>query len=141
MSLFTNMSKVDTSTVNGANVTLTPQQSGTTFICTKGAAAVVVTLPDPTIAGLKYSFIMTQAAAVAQNIDITSPTANTMAGIITNVNAGPVVAITASGNPCATRIARFSATAVWSDKFDLVSDGILWHAYGISSAAGGVALA
>ena len=121
-----------------AAVTITPQQSGTTFICTKQAAAnTVVTLPDPTIAGLKYNFTMAQAAVIAQTIAFTSPTANTMAGFWQQVNG----TATHTANGCVTVTVEFTATAEWNDTINLWSDGTYWHAQGLTGVAAGIAFA
>ena len=120
-----------------AAATVTPQMNGTTFICTKAAAAnYVVTLPDPKIAGLRFRFIMAQAAVVAQTITLQAP-ANTMAGLWQQVNG----TATPTANPVVTRSAVFTVTAQWGDFWDLTSDGTLWRAYGQSGVAGGLAFA
>jgi hypothetical protein len=138
MSLGINLYPLNSSLINGVGAgaqarTVTPQMSGTTFICTKAAALTTVTLPDPSIAGLKYKFIMAQAAVTAPLITLQSPVAATMAGIW--VGATPNVNPTA--NPCATVNANFTATAQWGDSWELVSDGVLWRAYGVSGVAAG----
>jgi len=133
---------IDTTTIAGTvgvtTVTLTPTQSGTVFICGKRAAGgVTINLPDPTISGLKYTFIMKQAAVVAQALTFTSPTANTMAGIW--IGATPNVNATAQ--PCATVSVAFTATAQWQDKIELVSANGQWIAYGVTGVAAGIAFA
>lgn len=119
-----------------ATATVTPQMNGTTFICTKQAAAnTVVTLPDPTIAGLRFRFIMVQAAVINQTISLLSPIANTMTGIW--IGATPNVNSTA--NPSVNSNATFTGTARWGDYWDLTSDGTNWRAYGVTGAVAGLA--
>ena len=135
MSQIVNQNFVNNTLINGVNVavTVTPQMNGTTFICTKNAGLLTVTLPDPTIAGLRFRFVMAQAAVVAQIITLQTPTANTMAGLWIS-NAG---AVTATANACATHNANFTATSEWGDIWDLTSDGTLWRGYGTTSVAAG----
>ncbi len=127
---------VDASTINAvAAVTLNKSQSGTTFICTKlGSGTSTVTLPNPTIAGIKYTFILAQAAVVAHLLTIASPVADTMSGIWL----GGTPTVNETANPCTTTNANFTATAQWSDKWELISDGAYWRAYGTTGAAAGM---
>jgi len=120
---------------NVATATVTPQMNGTTFICQKLAGGnCVVTLPDPTIAGLRYRFIMANNEIVVAHVISLQAPVDTMAGIWVQVDG----TATPSANPIATRNANFTATAQWGDVWDLVSDGTFWNAYGLSGVANGL---
>lgn len=123
------------STITAA-VTLTPEQSGTTFVCTKAAGAdYTVTLPDPSIPGISYTMVMANAGAVAHAINFTSPTANTVFGMWRQTSGASTNAVNGSN---ITTIS-FTATAVASDRIDLESDGTNWRAVGSSGVAAGCA--
>lgn len=134
------ISPVNASLLNAptAAIVLTPQQSGTTFIVQKQAAVnTTVTLPDPSIAGLKYTFIMAQVAVVAETFNFTSPVTNTMVGFWQQVSG----VATHTAQPVATTTVEFTATAEWNDSITLLSDGTYWHAQGLTGVAAGIAFA
>ena len=112
-----------------ADVVLTSNMSGTTFICTPGAANHIVTLPSPLIPGLRYSFI--HSAIVAYSI-----TFNAGAGLLRGyyVLDGAVTGIAGSAS------IAFTATATPGDVIEMLSDGTNWYTTGNTSAAAGLAV-
>ncbi len=123
---------VNTSLINApaANVVLTSNMSGTTFICTPGGAARTVTLPSPLIPGLQFWF--RHAATVANTITIIGG-AGLLKGYYENAAGG----LTA----CGTTSVTFRATAVYGDSIEMISDGTFWYAIAGTSAAAGLSTA
>lgn len=126
-------------TVGGAAaITLTPSQSGTTYICQKNAAANrIVNLPDPTIPGLSFVFKMESTAVVAFAIAFVSPTLITMTGNWRQINGTSIFTL---DDPATGRVS-FTATARSGDIITLISDGRYWICQGSTSTTAGIAFA
>ena len=134
---------VDTTTIVGqvlipaatpVNYTLTPQQSGTTFIATKIATQPInVTLTSPTIAGIKYRIYLANTAATSV-LTISTPAVGavptaSMIGWCTVANG---VKILSTGTAALVTSIQFLAAADPSDLIDFVSDGTVWRCEGNS---------
>jgi hypothetical protein len=144
MSLAINASPINTTLLNApagtvaVTVSVTPQMSGTTFICTKRAADdLVVVLPSPTIPGLKYRFQMATAAAVAQIITFGAG-AGTVRGSWRQISGASTLSA-ALGAVAAT--VGFTATATGACSIDMISDGTSYICQGWSGVAAGIAFA
>jgi len=94
---------------------LTPAQSGTTFYMSRGAAALTVALPSPTIAGIRYRFV-NNADATAGTVVINSPGATFIGRV--RVAAGTLAPIVLAG----------------------VATGTRWHATANTSIAAGMTM-
>lgn len=114
-----------------AAATLTAAQSGSVILVAK-AAAYTITLPAPTITGLRFKFI--GGAVIANAVTIASPSANTVAGHW--IGATPTLTATTNSTSIA-----FTATSVAGDVIEAVSDGSKWQVSGITGAAAGMAFA
>jgi CBS domain containing-hemolysin-like protein len=127
---------VDTTTINAVVsgiVTLTPFQSGTTFIMTKLLGTpTVINLPSPTIAGLKYRFYL--SATIPVLLSIVSPNgASSLIGFFSGINGNKTPSTIASGDSELI----FENIALAGDYADFTSDGTLWHVEGSSGIDNG----
>jgi hypothetical protein len=118
MSLAINTSPINSTLIAGTAgvtaVTVTPQMSGTTFTCVKRAAGdITVTLPDASIAGLKYRFVMNSGAAVAHLITFSSGANSTRGFWISNVSA---IALSGALGVASAANVQFTATATGGDR-------------------------
>lgn len=119
------LAKINTSYANAAK-SITPQMSGTTFVCTRPAAdanAYILTLPSSTIAGLTYRFTYpTDSAAVGagRSVTITTPDAAELLYGLKNFHAN-ITAVTAA------RTVILSGLATGAAYVDLISDGSNWR--------------
>jgi hypothetical protein len=140
MSLAINASPINTVLLNGLTLapTITPQMSGTTFICTKGAAAdVIVTLPSPTIPGLNYKFQLAPGAAVNQIMTFGAG-AGSVRGSWRQIT-GALTLSALLGAAAAT--IGFTGTATGGDNIEVISDGTTYLCKGWSGVGAGIAFA
>jgi len=122
---------IDTTTISAtspATVTITPQQSGSTFIINK--ATVLVNLPSPTIAGLKFRFYNNNAVSVLVEIFSIAGT-GTMDGMWTQLSGAKTL------SNAFTQEIDFTATSIRGDYVDCISDGTFWRVEGQTGVAGG----
>lgn len=142
MSLAINASPINRTLIAGtvgvATVTVTPQMSGTTFVCTKRAAGgITVNLPDATIPGLWYKFTMDNVAVVATAITFTPVAGQLVRGYWAQVTG----AKTFSASPSVFVSIALTATAISADSIVMISDGTGWYAQGETGVAAGIAFA
>ena len=99
-----------------------------------GAAAVVVTLPAPTTAGLQ--FLIGTRATPASTVRFTAGGTLVKGAVLASNGAAAASAIIGPG-----AFVGFTATAIVGDYIDLVSDGVNWCASGQTQATAGIAFA
>jgi len=138
MSQLFQIQSVDTTTINVplAAVILSELQSGTTFLCTDGAAARTINLPSPGTAGLSYNFIM--AVAPAQNLVFTCAGV-ALRGAAFGIHNAANPSMTASG--ANTKFTFVGGTDAIGDTISAISDGTRWQVRGISSVSAGIVFA
>ncbi len=131
MSLIASSGKVDKSFLFvNVTVTLTPSQTGTTFICDSTLGNQTANLPAPTVSGLNYTFYKANTGNVT---NVTSTAAN-MTGFWAQVNGTKTLA-----GPSTT--VRFTATGTPDDVIRIQSDGTNWRVQGETTVAAGIAFA
>lgn len=112
------------------DTTFTAAQSGSIVLVSK-AAAYTITLPAPTTAGLRFTFLggATDAKAVTINCG-----AGLCAGMWRQVNGTATVANNKNS-------ISFTASSVIGDRIEAISDGAKWQVQGSTGVADGMAFA
>jgi hypothetical protein len=115
--------------------TLTIYESGKT--CFLGSATgFALTLPAPS-AGLKFTFIVKTQPTSGGHTVVTSGAAEVLGGSIVTSATG---AADTEADITGTTVTFVASTAVVGDRVEMISDGVGWYAFGISSIATGITI-
>ena len=127
--------------------TLYASDHGKTFMVTDtGSAGYTITLPTPANAGIGFSckFIVNCAAGATLSNgageDVVLNDGQTDVMVVNYIDAADSGTVSVVHDSAADTVA-FDHTCVKGDFIELVSDGTIWHAYGISGADGGILVA